>query len=153
MFQNTIDLLRGQDRKAAKAALKRELKALEEADIESQLDQLQLCADEQRVEELQKAETEKRERARLNQLKAARKQLRQASEALDAAVAELETRFHEIEEALASIAKNSGNGRVNAIRLRWLLVGAMWHGAKGFSTRLGIARTPGGKHKWGLIKD
>lgn len=148
MFANAVEAIRRkaplQDRRAA---LRKDLKANENAKLDEQLKALEAEAEQQQiVEAVQAAEAERAKQSMLAR-EAAQRALAEAAADMDAAIAALETAFLTVEEQAAVIAQNGGRRRDVHSR-KFMLVAAMWCGAQSFSARLGLIRMPGGARKW-----
>lgn len=150
MFEQTIEKLRGGDKRGARAALKQELtakrKTEEATELDAELERIAKADEAKRNQEAEAENAAKAERARQSRLSRARRQLMEAAEEFDRALENAESKFHEIEACLATIHQNGGQ-RVHVTSTKWMIVAAFWSNARHLGARLGLARTPGGPSK------
>lgn len=148
MFANAVEAIRSKaPLRDRRAALRRDLKASEEAALDERLRALESENEQREIAESEEAKLAERAKRSTLAREAAERALADAAADMDAAIAVLEASFVTIEEQSAIIAQNGGRRRdVNS--RKFLLVAAMWHGARSFSARLGLIRSPGGAHKW-----
>ncbi|MFN3213016.1 MAG: hypothetical protein ACE37M_07925 [Henriciella sp.] len=153
MFANAIEAIRNKaPMRERRTALRRDLKANEDAALDEQLKALEAEAERKAIAEAEKAAEADRAKKSMLAREAAERALADAATRMDAAIGALEESFVAIEEQSAIIVRHGGRRRdVNA--RKFMLVAAMWHGARSFSARLGLIRMPGGPSKWRTLSE